>query len=209
MQVKICGIRTPEGATACAASGADFAGINFVPGTRRAIDTAQANHLIPLLGGVTPIGVFQNAAFDTVMSVINATGIGWVQLHGEETPQMCAALKKHAKIIKALTADGAREEVASQTYAPHVDRFLVDGRTPGSGKRWAWEAVAALGGAIHGVPMMLAGGLTPENVAEAIASVRPAGVDTASGIETDGAQDPARILAFCQRARTGAPQGDP
>ncbi|MCA9572467.1 MAG: N-(5'-phosphoribosyl)anthranilate isomerase, partial [Myxococcales bacterium] len=99
------------------------------------------------------------------------------------------------EVIRALPGD-ARDLATSE--GPHVAAFLLDGPRPGSGTAWAWEGVGA---ELAGRPVWLAGGLTPENVQQAIARVRPAGVDVASGVERDGSIDPERVGAFVRAAR--------
>ena len=204
MQVKICGVRTPAGARACAAAGADFAGLNFVRGVRREVSEAEAAELLPLLGGTRPVAVFRDDPIDRVERLAGGLGIRRVQLHGAETPGDCARLREAGLVvIKALTLDDAG---ALRAYAGAADVLLVDGRAPGSGRPWDYRALLQVRqdsgdprpGQLAGAPLWLAGGLTPDNVAQAIATLQPAGVDAATGIERDGQIDAARVAALCR-----------
>ncbi len=208
MQVKVCGIRTPEGARACAEAGVDFVGLNFVPGVRRAVSPESARILLSRLGAARPVAVVRDQAPAEVEGLCADLGIRWVQLHGAETPAVCAGLAGVGlEVIKAVSigtdADRVRE------YAQHAAVLLVDGRDPGSGQTWAWSELDALRracgdrrpGEIAGRPFWVAGGLDPGNVADAIATLDPAGVDAASGTERDGHTDAGRVAAFCKAAR--------
>jgi phosphoribosylanthranilate isomerase len=213
VQVKICGVRTPAGARACASAGADFAGLNFVAGVRREVSPEQAAELLPLLGNARPVAVFRDDPIDRVADLASGLGIRRVQLHGAESPAACARLREAGLIvIKALTLDDAG---VVRAYADAADVLLVDGRSPGSGRPWDYEALLdvrrASGdsrpGQLAGAPLWLAGGLDAGNVAQAIAALRPAGVDAATGVERDGTIDAARVLAFCRAARAAG--GEP
>ncbi len=212
VQVKVCGIRDPAGARACAAAGVDFAGLNFVQGSRRAVRTAQARELAPLLGATRPVGVFRDAAVDRIRSVADALGLRWVQLHGAETPATCRRLAADGlRVVKAVTAEQVGDAELMMAFAASARALLVDGREPGSGRVWRWETLAMSGrpGEIAGVPWWLAGGLGPGNVAEGIAALRPAGVDAASGVERGGRPDAARVADFCRAARSAGAGGSP
>jgi phosphoribosylanthranilate isomerase len=207
VQVKICGVRTGDGAAACAQAGVDFAGFNFVDGARRAIDPTTARRLIPALGAVQPVGVFRDATPAEVRAVADDLGLGWVQLHGNESPQQCALLAETYRVIKALAASHAGDAGKLRAYASAATILLVDGPTPGGGEAWPWALLEAYKGAFEGVPIFVAGGLRPDNVASAVQAARPAGVDTASGVEEHGRLAPAKVLAFCEAARRAAGGG--
>ena len=202
MKIKVCGVRTMAAARACDRGGADMAGLNFVSTSRRRVDVRGARGLLPALGAVTPVGVFMDQPGEEVAAVALALGLSWVQLHGAEGPELCRGLAGRFSVIKALTADEALDSDLVAAYAPHVCAFLVDGRAPGSGRAWRWSRLASFGGVVAGRPLWLAGGLCPESVAGAVVCARPKGVDVASGVETDGEQDEARIVAFCEAARS-------
>ncbi|MCA9546847.1 MAG: phosphoribosylanthranilate isomerase [Myxococcales bacterium] len=196
MQVKICGARTAADGAAIAAAGADFVGLNFVGWSSRCVSVEQARAVIAAAPGVTPVGVFMDHPVAEVQALARALNLRWVQLHGAEAPEACAALAGEFQVVKALTVD--RLATHAEAFAPHVAAFLVDGRQPGSGQAWDWARLASLRPA---TPVWLAGGLTADNVAAAAAAVQPAAVDTASGVEVGGVVDPARVAAFCRAAR--------
>lgn len=207
LKIKICGVRTRTAAAAAERAGADFAGLNFVPSSRRAIDRARARAVRAALGEVTPVGVFLDQPLPFIEEIAHEIGIDWLQLHGSEPPACCRLLEeKGFRVIKAIRISGAIAAGAIETYRPHVSAFLFDGPTPGSGRTFGWSLLASI--AID-LPFFVAGGLTPENVAEAVSAVElvPStapwrGVDTASGVEVAGEQDPERIRAFVARARS-------
>jgi phosphoribosylanthranilate isomerase len=200
--VKVCGVRDAASARACAAAGADLAGLNFWPRSRRCVDVEAARGLVAALGPVTPVGVFRDQPFAEVRGVAEAVGLGWVQLHGAETPADCAALRAQGlRIIKALPVRDAADLDACAAFADVADLLLLDAPKPGGGRPFDH---GALRGARLPLPFLLAGGLTPENVGAAVARVRPHGVDAASGVEVDGAPSPDRVAAFCRAARAAA-----
>jgi phosphoribosylanthranilate isomerase len=193
--VKICGVRTIAGAEAVKRAGADFAGINFVPTSKRRVELVLARELIRALAPVPAVGVFADQSIEELASIARALDLAYVQLHGTEPPSDCAEAAKVAPVIKALPAG---EHLDLSAYEPHVAFFLFDGPRPGSGETFSWDRLGTLA---LSRPYFVAGGLTPENVGEAIARLSPWGVDTASGVERGGAQDPERILAFVKEAR--------
>jgi indole-3-glycerol phosphate synthase/phosphoribosylanthranilate isomerase/anthranilate synthase/indole-3-glycerol phosphate synthase/phosphoribosylanthranilate isomerase len=196
--VKICGVRSVEAASAVAKAGADFAGLNFVPSSKRCIDVERARAIIDALGAAEPVGVFMNQPHETIADIAVTLGLRIVQLHGSETPEDCRSLSAHVRVIKAITVGDAFDPASLAAYRPHVFAFLFDGPSAGSGTSFVLER---LKGVEIGRPFFVAGGLTPENLDEPVAVLGPDGVDTASGIEVDGAQDEARIHAFVDRAR--------
>ncbi len=181
------------GAAACAAAGADFAGLNFVTGVRREIDMDAVDDIMFELGNVTAVGVFRDQDLDFIRRVARRTGLRWVQLHGAEPNFQCLDLGTQFRVIKALTA-----EDDPTPYEDCVDLFLMDGRLPGSGASWDYARVQTVRAE---KPLLLAGGLTPDNVRAAIRAAQPDGVDVASGVERDGEQDPELIHAFVRAAR--------
>ncbi len=212
MQVKICGLRDAAGARACVAASVDWVGLNFVPSSRRAVAPDRAAELLPLLGPVRPVGLFADQPVQEVVAIGQRLGLRWLQLHGDESPAYCAALAADFALIKAVHLEQLAEPGVAASYAPHVRALLVDGRRPGSGMSWPWGAMRPLcstPGQLASVPLWLAGGLTPENVAEAIHSAAPSAVDAASGVERDGVWDLALIHAFCRRARAASPGSEP
>lgn len=213
MLIKVCGVRSVEQVEACRRAGVSLIGLNLVPGVRRAIPIAQARAVVEAIEGQTaptagapfpPAGsspravlLTRDAPRATVLANLRATGAAIVQLHGSESPEDCVEIRAYAKIIKALPAPSAL--ALAPRYREAVDAFLVDGVRPGSGERWTETGIT--GPTLGGLPLILAGGLSPDNVAAAIAKVGPAGVDVASGIERDGLPCPSLIAAFCEAAR--------
>lgn len=196
-RVKICGITRVEDGLAAAAAGADAIGLVFYPRSSRWVEPQQAAHIVAALPPfVTTVGLFVDAEPGFVREVINRVALDLLQFHGEEGPAYCAGFGR--PYIKAVPM---REPVDTATYARRfIDAraLLLDshggGRIGGSGERFDWERVPRLPG---GKPVILAGGLEPANVAEAIQRVRPFGVDVSSGVESaKGVKDAALICAF-------------
>lgn len=207
--VKVCGVRSLADVRACVSAGVDAIGVNFAPKSRRRVTVEEASAFLADARAETDadgfpvvVAVFQDQRAGDISRIAKAIGADAAQLHGDEPPGFCAALGPF-DVWKALSADAVTAETL-QTYAMWCDRLLVDGREPGSGSAWAWERIAPLvdaEGSFDGVPLALAGGLNPENVARAAASAGVRGVDVASGVEVDGAIDAARVAAFVAAAR--------
>lgn len=200
--VKVCGVRDVASARACALYGATWAGLNCVPDRRRYVAPATARALIPVLGDCKAVGVFLNQTEAEMGAAAASIGLWGVQIHGAVEPTVCARFKQQGyTVIRAIAVDESFDAAALSPFEDHVDAFLIDGREPGAGNRADMNKIKNL----HTrKPFILAGGLDAANVAQAIADARPAGVDCASGVETDGAPDPARIAAFIDAARTQA-----
>ncbi|WP_242396363.1 phosphoribosylanthranilate isomerase [Anaeromyxobacter oryzisoli] len=198
-RVKLCGFRRLDDALAAAALGADALGFNFWPRSKRFVEPAAARAIVARLPpGVTAVGVFVDPTREELLAAIAASGVGAVQLHGDEPPALCAGLP--VPVVKAIRVEGPRSLAALASY--EVSGFLLDSPSPGyggSGAAFDW-ALAAEAAANRRV--WLAGGLTPENVAEAIRAVRPFGVDVASGVESaPGVKDHQKMKRFIEAAR--------
>jgi phosphoribosylanthranilate isomerase len=208
--VKICGIREPDHAIAAAEAGADMIGYNFAS-TRRYVAPEIARSAIEAAreasaGGVLAVGVFVNSTVAEMNAVVDVAGIDVVQLSGDEDPDVVAGIKR--PVIKALrpvpgsSSDELLQEFVRWNSSFPPIAFLVDGHLPGhfggTGARADWELAARVAGI---QPVMLAGGLSPANVAEAIGAVGPLGVDVSSGVEIDGRKDTAAIQAFIRQAK--------
>ncbi|MCO4764488.1 MAG: phosphoribosylanthranilate isomerase [Myxococcales bacterium] len=199
IEVKICGVRTIEAAKAC--GGANWVGLNRVPGINRFVTDEAMGPIVAALTAARPILVVRNATLEAVLAQVSRFGVHAVQLHGDEQPEMGAALRKQGVFVaKALHAGHLADTDLVRAWAAHADRFVLDGRDAGSGKTWAWADLRLVGGALAGVPVWLAGGLHPDNVGGAVAQVRPAGVDVASGVERDGTQATDLIERFIESA---------
>lgn len=194
IRVKLCGVRTVADALLCAEAGADEIGVVFAARSRRRVGVAQAKAIRDALPAKLPlIGVFLDAPLDEVLRVAAEVGLQAAQLHGSPWPG-AAALPLYAA-LQVTTADSLQPR-------PGAARLLLDGPAGGSGRSFAWE-LAGAARALHRGELFIAGGLTAENVAEAVAAGRPDGVDVASGIEgPDGFKDPGRVRAFLRAARS-------
>jgi len=198
--IKICGVTTPEDALQVALAGADAIGINLWSGSKRFVgdDAAAARVLAAIPAGVLKVGVFVNAPADEVAAKAARLGLDRVQLHGDEAAHDFAALSNEILVRAVRVMDHASFAAANGW---HAGLFLYDALVAGyggGGVTAPWPLIAA-----HARrPFLLAGGLHPDNVAEAIRATRPAGVDVASGVESSpGRKDPARVRAFVDAAR--------
>ena len=201
IRVKICGIQDEAGALAAAEAGADAIGLIFAPSPRQ-VDAVQARRIAEALPPfVTRVGVVVNEPIDRLRALIDSVRLDAVQLHGDETPEFCAAVRGlGVTVIKAVAVSGPVDVV--RLRALPVAAVLLDAHRPGvrggTGEPFDWEHAAPVARVMR---VILSGGLTPENVAAGIAAVRPYGVDVRSGVETDGRKDPAKIRAFITAAR--------
>src|SRR5688572_11380744 len=198
-RVKICGITNPADARRAADLGAWAIGMIFWPESPRmcAVEDAEAIGA-ELHRRLELVGVFVNAPLDEVALIADRCGLTMVQLHGDEGPAYCreAARRTGCKVMKAMRVRDAAQIRALQPF--HTDFHLLDAhsdRAPGgTGESFDWE-LARLHR--HDPPVVLSGGLTPDNVGRAVAAARPFAVDTASGTEAvPGRKDPARLSAF-------------
>ena len=196
MLVKICGILRPEDAEAAAAAGADMLGVIFAPAWRQRT-VAEAQRIFDAApAGPERVGVFVDAPLTEVEEVALACKLDRIQLGGSEDPEYCAALGPRAVKTLRLPRDAAI--VADYDVTLYHFDTAHDTRAGGTGESWDYAAARSLA---RKHPVLLAGGLTPDNVATAIADARPLGVDVASGVETDRVKDPDKLEAFVQRAR--------
>jgi phosphoribosylanthranilate isomerase len=197
--VKICGITRLEDAELAASLGAWALGFILWPQSKRAVEEAVAAGIARRVRRqVELVGVFVNPTLDEVAHAVDGIGLTHVQLHGDEGPSFGAEVARRtgAKVIKAARVAGSADLQALERF--HTDFHLLDtaveGMRGGSGQSWDWSLAAQRRSKI---PMILSGGLTPENVAEGIAAVRPYAVDVASGVEAEpGIKDPAKLEAF-------------
>ncbi|HZW10744.1 MAG TPA: phosphoribosylanthranilate isomerase [Phycisphaerales bacterium] len=201
-RIKICGITSDEGAGAAIEAGADVLGFVFAPGTPRYIDP---DHAFEIMGRLPPmvgtVGVFRDAPIDEFIEIEQRCPTDWSQLHGNESenlvrdcgPRVIRGVRFHPGTI---ATDLARWEAIEE-----VDAILVDGSAGGEGAAFDWAALAGPMASIS-KPVIVAGGLTPENVGGAIRACRPYAVDVSSGVETaPGVKDPALVRAFCRAVR--------
>ncbi len=206
VQVKICGITNLEDALAAVAAGAHALGFNFYRPSPRFIEPAAAREIVKQLPpDLLTVGVFVNEAGpDIVARIADEAGVGAVQLHGDESPDYCRALAGRS-VIKALRVGAGYGPEQAMRYP--VEAILLDafdasnsGARGGTGQTCDWTLARRTRELVP--KLFLAGGLAPENVAEAIAAVGPYGVDAASGLEiSPGRKDAARMRAFVAATR--------
>ena len=207
MFVKICGLTEPLGVAAARAAQADALGFVFFAASPRAVEPARVAELAPKPGPLR-VGLFVDASEAEIAAVLAAAPLDALQLHGAETPAFCAALRARfgLPLIKAIGVAASADLARLAPYAEVVDRFLLDAAPPPGSTRPGGNAEAfdwsLLRGAAIPRPWLLAGGLTPGNVADAIAATGAPGVDVSSGVErAKGVKDPARVAAFVAAAR--------
>ena len=197
MFVKIDGVTTEEDALFAVAMGADAVGFVFAPSTRQ-IQPGRARDIAKRLpADVITVGVFRNEAKERVVEIVNGSGLGCAQLHGDETAEEALFVRERVpRLMKAFAAGDPRLDKWSKYGA---DAVIVDSPTPGSGQVFDWTI---LDGTRRGLRLILAGGLNPSNVAKAIEQVRPWGVDVSTGVESSpGHKDPAKVRAFVEEAK--------
>jgi phosphoribosylanthranilate isomerase len=200
--VKICGVTTPEDAAMAAAAGADAIGVNLWPGSKRFVEPAAARDVLAAVpNGVIRVGVFVDAPVDEVARQIDELELDRAQLHGDESPAFFDRLD--SRLIRVVRVRDQASFEAEAGWSPALwfyDAF-VEG-FGGGGVPAPWPLIAARARR----PFLLAGGLTPENVAAAIAATTPDGVDVASGVESAiRVKDPAKVAAFVRAARAAGP----
>lgn len=202
VRVKVCGITTPEDARLAASAGADAIGLIFAESPRR-IGVKQARRIADVLPeGVSKVGVFVNSEPQEILEVAEAVGLDYAQLHGDEAPDVVEALQSCGLgVIKALRVRDADSLAAMDGYG--ADFFLLDSYSErvrgGSGERFDWALAKAMKGCVN---IFVSGGLTPENVREAVEFLRPYGVDASSSLEdAPGKKNGERVRRFVSAAK--------
>ncbi len=211
MIVKICGVTRPEDGAAAVTMGADLVGMVFAPGSPRVVTPEVAREIVLAVAGeARTVGVFVDEDPGEIQRIRRAVGFDIVQLHGGESPEATRALvdRLGGRVIKAFRGEAMNE-------ASKFERLfarLFDGSEPGSGNEWDWSRVAA---APRDRPVMLAGGLTIDNLEQAVAQANPDGLDVSSGVESaPGIKDLILMGAFISLAKGLSPEpleaeGDP
>ena len=208
--IKICGIATAAALDAAVEAGADHVGLVFFPPSPRAVSLADASALTDRAGdAIGRVGLFVDAQDRAIADAVEAGRLTALQLHGKETPERAGHLRARfgLPVWKALPVAKASDVEAAERYRDAADLVLFDAKTPngaalpgGMGLRFDWSLLAARP---KGMRWGLAGGLSPANVAEAVAATGAPLVDTSSGVETaPGAKDADLIRAFCQAVRS-------
>jgi phosphoribosylanthranilate isomerase len=207
-KIKFCGITSLSDAQRAVSAGAWAVGLILWPHSPRACDPDAAAEIAAALKRRAEVaGVFVNPTLDELVRAADAVGLTMIQLHGDEGPAFCAeaARRTGCKVIKAMRVRSGADIQALAAF--HTDFHLLDSyslaKRGGTGETFAWEIAQAHRGS---VPVILSGGLNPDNVAQAIAAVRPFAVDVASGVElSPGRKDPDRLDAFAAAVRATAP----
>jgi phosphoribosylanthranilate isomerase len=205
LRIKICGLTTRRDAEVAIAFGADALGFNFFSGSKRFVGN-DPNWIATLPGNVAKIAVLVNPSWKEAKTIAEAPGIDALQLHGAETPEFCRRLRaegiRFEKALPVAVADSLNEVPDFSTRTVLLDSS-VGAEFGGSGRTFPWEIARKFVDAHPHLRVVLAGGLTPENVAEAIAMVRPFGVDVTTGVEAaPGRKDYGRLEAFIAAARS-------
>jgi phosphoribosylanthranilate isomerase len=206
--IKICGIKTTPILEAAIAAGADMVGFMHFPRSPRHVDIDTLGQLISEARGRVETSVVLVNPDNTLVAQVAALGPDWIQLHGPETPHRVEAIRREAglNIMKVLPIGAAEDLVAAPSFAQVADRLLFDAKPPkhadrpgGLGVAFDWDLLKTLDPAL---PFMLSGGLTPDNVADAVRRVKPMGIDASSGLESaPGVKDAGLIRAFIDKAR--------
>lgn len=206
--IKICGLNTRAAVAAALDAGADMLGFVFFAKSPRHVEPAEAARLAaPARGRAEIVALTVDADDAALEAIVAALAPDMIQLHGRESPQRCAAIRdRFGATMKALGVAQAQDLAAVPAYAAVCDRLLIDAKPPpgaalpgGNGVPFDWRLVA---GFAPGVPWLLSGGLTPDNVAEAARLTGAPGVDVSSGVESaPGVKDAAKIAAFVAAAR--------
>jgi phosphoribosylanthranilate isomerase len=208
IRIKICGVTTPEDARFAAEAGADAIGLNFYAQSPRFLAPQRASEIVRALPPFTaPIGVFVGAQMRQICAISYQLGLRGVQTYDEKPPAEDSFPFAHIAAFRVKESTDLNDIHRFVKGASALGRIpaailvdsRVDGQMGGSGQVAPWSILA---GFDPGVPLILAGGLTPDNVAEAIATVRPWGVDVASGVESSpGRKDPSKVAEFIQAVR--------
>ena len=204
LRIKICGLTTPQDALAAIELGADALGFNFFAGSKRFVGSDVA-WIGNLPGKVEKVAIVVNPGWVEAVTIARVSGMTSLQLHGAETPEFCRRLREAGiRFEKALPVRDAESLVNIPDFS--TDTVLLDsseaGQFGGSGRPFPWDLARDFIRANPHLRVILAGGLTPENVAEAVAAVRPFGVDVTTGVETGpGRKDHGRLRAFVAAAR--------
>ncbi len=200
IRVKICGITSAEDALQAVDAGADALGFVFYSASPRHVSPKMARDIIRRLPPfIQTVGLFVNESLSRVNSLADECGLDIIQLHGDESPEFCAGVRR--RVIKALRIRDISSLEPMSSY--RVSAFLLDAWSPsvpgGTGKCFNWDIAAT---ASDNGRIILAGGLTPENITDAVRRTRPYGVDVSSGVESaPGSKDPAKVREFIENAK--------
>lgn len=203
-RIKICGLTRPEDVRLAVSEGADAVGFVHVPRSKRYVDRPRLLELCRAAGPmVARVGVIADLPLEEALSLATEIPLTVLQLHGTEDRDYVMALRSRldprVSLWRAVRGDSAEQRAAASALAGIIEALVLDS-DGGSGTPFDWTSAE---GYLPGCPILLAGGLTPENVAEAIQRLRPYAVDVSSGVEAaPGVKDPDRLLAFLTKVRT-------
>lgn len=201
-RIKICGITNLDDGLEAIAAGVDALGFVFVPNTPRYITPSQAKLVIKQLPPfITNVGLFVDSEIDEIEDIVNHCKLDAVQLHGNESPEMCSQISLQTKVIKSFHVKKELQVLRNEIENYRVDAYLLDtfikGKAGGTGQTFDWRIAEGLSQRI-----ILAGGLTPDNIGTAIAQLQPYGVDVSSGVEkSPGKKDTNKIYSFVRQIR--------
>ena len=202
MFIKICGLTNEDDALLAVALGADAVGFVFAPSPRQVAPARVFDITRRLPPEILTVGVFRDELPERVIETAAAAGVKGVQLHGHEPPEVTRAVKERVRFV--IQAFPAGSDALARAAEHGADAILIDSATPGSGTVFDWGLVDD---APQDARILVAGGLTPENVATAIKRVEPWGVDVSSGVESSvGKKDAVKLRLFIEAARAAAPQ---
>ncbi len=204
--VKICGLSTPETLAAAVEAGARYIGFVFYPPSPRNIEIDTAKELtLQIPTGVRAVGLFVNPTDEQLENILGKVGLDMIQLHGDETPTRLSEIKDKTKmpVMKAIRVSDERDLAQVNEFEATADWLLFDAKSPdeygGTGHSFEWNI---LKGRTFSKPWMLGGGLTAENVAQALSILSPTAVDVSSGVEGEkGVKDIGKIKAFINAAK--------
>ncbi|ALF53646.1 N-(5'-phosphoribosyl)anthranilate isomerase [Nostoc piscinale CENA21] len=208
MRVKICGITQPQQATAIASLGATALGFICVPTSPRYVTATQIRAVVTQIpDNIDKIGVFANAHIQEIQQIVQDGGLTGVQLHGDESPEFCYQIRQNlskVEILKALRIRSLDHLEQAAIYVQYVDTLLLDAYHPqqlgGTGQTLDWAMLEKFHPSI---PWLLAGGLTPANILEALSHVKPDGIDLSSGVEIQpGNKDLNKVAELFQKLRS-------
>jgi phosphoribosylanthranilate isomerase len=198
--VKLCGTTSEEDALLAVAMGADAIGFVFAPSPRQVRPTVVADIIKRLPPQVMTVGVFRDEIPERVVEIVNGIGLRGVQLHGHESADQARWIRERVPFLIQAFPAGATSILQAGNFT--ADAIMIDAPSPGSGEVFDWSLAD---GVPDGMRLLLAGGLTPANVAEAIARVHPWGVDVATGVESaPGHKDPVKVRAFVAAAKAAS-----
>ena len=196
-RIKICGVTSLRDAKMVADAGADALGLIFASSVRRVVGAVSGDIVRHLGERLWCVGVFRHQEDHEIVRIVDRDALGAVQLHDSASEALLDALA--ARDVRVIRALSVKDAALSDRERAQVVAVIVDGAVPGSGLANDWAALSSLS---FDVPLIAAGGLTPDNVAHVIAEVRPWGVDVASGVEfAHGVKDPLKVTRFVSRAR--------